>query len=158
MGLTLSSPTWAQNLGEEKGWGFRSANETQNLNANLQLQKLQKSGYFDQMGRSGAGVGGVGGVGVGAGGSGTTGFAASASLTNNFYQVYNSTTNNCASTGAVGAPITCGSGAVTSTGTNLTTSESTVSTANTVSGNTLDQHDNPLSTTNNTVVNQGGAQ
>jgi hypothetical protein len=154
--VALALPAAAQNIGEEGGWQFRSAAQTQVLGSNLSLIELQRSGYYDQFkgGALGAGAGGIGG---GAGNS-TTGFAANASLTNNFYQVYNSTTNNCASSGAVGAPISCGSGAVSSSGTSLTTSGSTVSTANTVSGNTLDQHDNPQTTTNNTSVDQRKTQ
>jgi hypothetical protein len=148
--LAVPSSAFAQNIGEEGGWQFRTPDDRAVAASIAQLIELQKSGAFRAQGYNGA--------------NGSGGVPATAANTNNVFQFIDqsTTTNNCSSTGAVGAPITCGGGGGnTVSGTSQTTSGSTQTSSNDISGNTFTSSNNRTSNNTNvgdTITSSNGSQ
>lgn len=126
----LAGAACAQAVGEDSTWKFRNPSENVILQQNLDKIDLQKAGYYDKLKNGAYGLGG------GAGGAGSL-LGGGASTISNYYSITNQTTNNCSSSGAVGSPISCGSGSITSSGVSQSTVGSSLDSNSTLTGNTV---------------------
>jgi hypothetical protein len=131
--LALPTAAYAQNIGEEGGYQFKTPEERIVDLQIEQTRQIQENGGFSMLGGFGGGGSPLG----------------SAANTNNVFQFIDQsvTTNNCSSSGAVGAPITCGGhGGNTVSGTNQTSTGNTQNASNDIKDNTL--NNNSSNTTN----------